>query len=89
MAKISEIQAQEIVDNYPPLKRCENSVFCYWHCAGSLDGYIYRSGRVDSETLAESTSLDDAKTWFKNYFKTLDYRGVKPTQSDEVPTEEA
>ncbi len=85
MAKINDTQAQKLIDENEPQKRYENSTFCYWHCDGRLDGYMYRSGKVTAETLAENTSLNNAKTWFKNYFKTLDYLGVKPSQTDEIP----
>ncbi len=85
MANLTTEQATAIVDQSEPQKRCENSTFCYWHCSGILDGYWYRSQRVSGEDLSNESTLSQAKTYFINYFKTIDYLGVKPTQSDEVP----
>jgi len=85
MAKLTTAQATELVNQNEPMKRRENDVFCYWHCYGNLDGYNYRSLRVDSETLNNDATLSQAKTYFINYFKTVDYLGVKPIQSDDIP----
>ncbi len=86
MAKINETRSQQMVDDFPPQKRCEGVTFCYWHCDSNLDGYWYRNGRVSAEDLSAEASLDTAKTYFRNSFKEMTYRGVKPTESDEIPS---
>ena len=46
---------------------------------------MYRSQRVDLETLASDSTLAQANTWFINFFETCTYQGVCPTQSDVTP----
>ena len=86
MANINEEQSLEMVESFPPQKRCEGSTFCYWHCDANLDGYWYRNGRVPSDDLDKDATLSQANTYFRNKFEEMDYLGVKPVESDEIPS---
>ncbi len=84
MANLTTEQATELVDNGHCMCRCIDSVYQFTKFSGSLDGDYYEIATPTQTDLGldASTTEEEAKTAFKTYFETQEYKGAAPTIED-------